>query len=256
MDQLPSSKEMYAPQELNFRPNVKHGTGICTAAAPQPILITGKSSRRQSKRRTPMGKPFIQQVKPALHRQPLESGGPSPVRHVPGAGYITPQRTPNKKRSTRWPGMFRTGTPGRISDKSIPPWNAAFENPKKPIVPGEVTDPAYLPIDILAEDYKHMICNPKWGTPKPWRQALERMFDGIALDSIQREYIQYFSLGYKEGIWPSTALSHLMEQAFLFGVMERQWDLEVENSLYRFYHGISEDGVLRGVPHYCYGGLD
>ncbi|KAF3286841.1 hypothetical protein TWF970_008677 [Orbilia oligospora] len=232
MDQLPSSKEMYAPQELNFRPNVKHGTGICTAAAPQPIPITGKSSRRQSKRKTPMGKPFIQQVKPALHRQPLESGGPSPVRHVSGTGYITPQRTPNKKRSTRWPGMFRTGTPGRTSDKSIPPWNAAFENPKKPIVPGEVTDPANLLIDLLAEDYKHMIY------------------------STQREYIQYFSLGYKEGIWPSTAPGHLMEQAFLFGVMERQWDLEVENSLYRFYHGISEDGVLRGVPHYCYGGLD
>ncbi|KAK6514910.1 hypothetical protein TWF506_007272 [Arthrobotrys conoides] len=239
------SKEMYAPQELNFRPNIKHGTDDCTPAPPQQIPITIKGSRHQSKRKTLTGNPFIQQVKPALHRQPLDSGGSSPVRQAPGAGYITPQRTSDKKQSTRWPGMFRDGTPERESDKSIPPWNAAFENPRKPIVPGEVGDPANLSVNILAEDYKHMVCNPKWGTPKPWRQALERMFDGIALDSTQKEYIRYYSLGYNEGIWPSSALSNLMEQAFLFGVMEKQWDLEVEHGLYRFYHGISDNGILR-----------
>ncbi|RVD83787.1 uncharacterized protein DFL_005564 [Arthrobotrys flagrans] len=131
-----------------------------------------------------------------------------------------------------------------------------FKPTKKAVVPGEVTDPANISINILAEDYKHMVCNPKWGTPKPWRRGLERMFDGIAPDSCQKEYIKYYTLGYNEGVWPSDTPGHLMEQAFLFGVMEKQWDLEVENSLYRFYHGISEDGALKGVPHCHYGVLD
>ncbi|KAK6355782.1 hypothetical protein TWF718_000164 [Orbilia javanica] len=260
MEKLPYSKEMYAPRELNFKPTVKHGNDFCVVTDPKQNHGSGRNSRHESKGRTIMikpgfaGKPFFPLYKPSLQRQPLNKE-PTKAKQIPGAGYITPQRTPNKKKSTRWPGMFSTSTPDRTPNKSIPPWNAAFENSNKPVGPGGFINLVNFPAYLLAEEYKHMVCNPKWNTPKPWRHGLERIFNSIPLVSHQKEYIKYYTLGY-EGIWPGDAPGILMEQAFLFGVMEKQWDVEVENSLHRFYHGISDDGALKGVPHYYYAVLD
>ncbi|KAK6530757.1 hypothetical protein TWF281_007595 [Arthrobotrys megalospora] len=246
MERSPYSKDMYAPRELNYKPTVRANNDFRKVTNPRKIPAGGPSKRKG---------PVIPHVKPALQRMSLESAEPSP-RKIPEAGFITPQRTPNGQRSTRWPGMFRTGTPDRTPNLSIPPWNPAFENPRKPIVPGKIRELANLSINICVNDHKHMVCNPKWNTPKPWRDALQRMFDGITLDSNQKEYIEFYTLGYIEGAWPKAAPVSLMEQAFMFGVMEKQWDLEVENSLYRFYHSISDEGVLKGTRHYFHGDLD
>ncbi|KAK6500348.1 hypothetical protein TWF481_010692 [Arthrobotrys musiformis] len=243
MELPPSSREMHAPRQLRQGGDTEQNMN-----SRRKTRNTGKP-RREGKQKAQASKPLTPNPKPALPRRSRRYGRALVARDASAVGYITPDRSPNKKQYTRWTGMFRAGTPDPVPDLDIPPLNPAFENP-------DVKSPVKPSTNVLAEDYKHMVCNPKWGTPKPWRQGLERMFDGLASESIKRAYLKYYTIGYTEAPLKAAAPSDLLEQAFLFGVMERQWDLEVESSLYRFYHGISESGALKGVPHYYYGTLD
>ncbi|KAK6337522.1 hypothetical protein TWF730_002919 [Orbilia blumenaviensis] len=242
------SKDMFAAPDLNFKPTVKQN-GDSWVARRGPL--------KQNKRKTPASKPFFPTLKSALRRTPLSLN--NDAHGGSGAGCTTPPRTPTERRSTKWPGMFRTGTPDKPVDIYIPPWNDAFENLDELFGPDYTEEEIKVnrehAAEIMAEDYRHMVCNPKLDTPKPWRDGLMRQFDSIDSDSAKRSYIFYYSLGYNEGVWPVDAIG-IMEQAYLFGAMEKGWDTDIGNSLYRFYNGISDDGDLKGVRHYFHGDLE
>ncbi|KAF3931948.1 hypothetical protein ABW20_dc0101469 [Dactylellina cionopaga] len=154
----------------------------------------------------------------------------------------------DEKKSRRWPGRFRNESLVPVpTGKVLPPPKPAFENIGQRTI-RQLDDPG---IDVTLSEHKHCILNPKVETPKPWRSELEAIFESLPSREFQQGYIDYYTLGYTGEQMPRVAPPRRYEQAYLFGVLERRWDIDVEYGIYRQCMGISDEGEINGARQFA-----
>ncbi|KAK6359031.1 hypothetical protein TWF696_000202 [Orbilia brochopaga] len=164
-------------------------------------------------------------------------------------------------RNCRWPKLL----PFELA------WGMKIGDPESQKLPDDAIPLAHIPslgahtiylghpqlddprIDVALLHYRHTCVDPRPLTTRPWRPELERCFRALESQDLKDGYIQCYTVGYF-GERPPSGASLLFEQAYNFGLVERLWDIDMENGIYRDRHGISDEGKIDDVQQYLAAG--